>query len=61
MTKPLDPCCPRCRTPWGVCATKRTCDHHQDASREETRRDAVATLEADLRRAAAISTERTRR
>jgi hypothetical protein len=26
-----DPCCSKCRTPWGVCATQRSCNHHRDA------------------------------
>lgn len=28
-----DPCCWLCKTPSGICATKRTCEHHQIAAR----------------------------
>lgn len=31
MRRPSDPCCSRCRTPFGVCATKNACDHHRAA------------------------------
>lgn len=45
------PCCARCRTPYGVCATQWTCDHHRDAAIKEARRDWQADAVADLERA----------
>lgn len=59
MTNPThDPCCSRCKTPWGVCATKRSCTHHQRAKNNEARREAVEGIEADLRRASTLSNRR---
>ena len=36
MPRPADKCCGRCKTPWGVCATKKTCQHHRDAQWEQS-------------------------
>lgn len=31
MPRPSDPCCSRCRTPFGVCGSKGACEHHRAA------------------------------
>ena len=46
------PCCSRCRTPYGVCATQWTCEHHRAHAIKEARRDWQADAVADLDRAA---------
>lgn len=48
------PCCAKCKTPFGVCATKWTCDHHRDSARAQAAadswREAVTQSEANAKR-----------
>jgi hypothetical protein len=55
-----DPCCSRCRTPSGVCATGHACDHHRGrvelgpspiTYRDPTGNEAIYNLEREEREA----------
>ena len=55
------PCCARCRTPYGVCATQWTCDHHRAHAVKEARRELELQHIRDMQRAAELAERANRR
>ena len=55
------PCCARCRTPYGVCATQWTCDHHRAYAVKEARREREEQHIRDMQRAAELAERANRR
>ncbi|WP_296249631.1 hypothetical protein [uncultured Stenotrophomonas sp.] len=51
MARPSDPCKSSCcKTPFGVCATKGTCDHHRSAQWDQELYDLTQSGAQDTRR-----------
>lgn len=55
------PCCARCRTPYGVCATQWTCDHHRAHAVKEARREREEQHIRDMQHAAELAGRAQRR
>jgi hypothetical protein len=56
-----DPCCGLCRTPSGVCATRRTCEHHKAVRSEQERAVIVYKDPTGERAARNVDRERKKR
>ena len=55
------PCCYRCKTPYGVCATGWTCAHHRAHAVKEGRRELEEQHIRDMQRAAELAERANRR
>ena len=55
------PCCARCKTPYGVCATQWTCAHHRAHAVKEGRRELEEQHIRDMQRAAELAERASRR
>ena len=55
------PCCYRCKTPYGVCATQWTCAHHRAHAVKEGRRELEEQHIRDMQRAAELAERANRR
>lgn len=55
------PCCSRCKTPYGVCATQWTCAHHRAHAVKEGRREREEQHIRDMQRAAELAGRASRR
>ena len=55
------PCCSRCKTPYGVCATGWTCAHHRAHAVKEGRRELEEQHIRDMQRAAELAERANRR
>lgn len=49
MPRPSDPCCSRCRTPFGVCGSKGACAHHRAAQWDQELYDLTQSGAQDTR------------
>lgn len=58
MSTQTDPCCIKCRTPYGICATKYGCAHHRAGRLAAEQADRANTFQAELARAEAIAARR---